>query len=87
MSKKKEFMNMLEEMAANTVSFTYKGNTYSITDGKIQCTELMKPVKLDLVKAQCDFLDLCKAFMPLIDITCVDDTGVYYVSPEGVSDE
>lgn len=82
MSKKKEFMNMLEEMAANTVSFTYKGNTYSITDGKIQCTELMKSVELDLAKAQHDFSDLCAEFLPLIGVSGVDATGLYYLSPE-----
>lgn len=87
MSKKKEFMNMLEEMAAKTVSFTYKGNTYSITDGKIQCTELMKPVELDLAKAQHDFSDLCTDFMPLLGLSGVDTDGVFHVSSEGSGDE
>lgn len=75
MMKKKEALNLFEKLAAETVSFTYRGDTYSLQGGKIVHTIGFSQEDVDINEARQSFSDFCSEFLPHIGISTVDLEG------------
>lgn len=73
--KKKEALNLFEKLAAETISFTYRGDTYSVQSGKLLHTKGFSKSDLDISEARQDFVDLCSELLPYLGISTVDLEG------------
>lgn len=70
--KKKEALNLFEKLVAETVSFTYKGDTYSLQAGKLVHTIGFSQEDVDIAAVRQCFSDFCSEFLPYIGISTVD---------------
>lgn len=72
---KERTLNLFEKMAAETVSFTYKGDTYSVQSGKLLHTKGFSKSDLDISEARQHFADFCSELLPHLGISTVDLEG------------